>query len=115
MEKEGKIDTLIGKDTVIKGDLRSSGSVKIDGQIEGNIAVKESIVIGKDAMVKGNSSCRNAIIGGKIQGNIEAQELLEYQSGAQMVGDITCKGLIVQEGVLFEGNCRMAQKPREKD
>jgi cytoskeletal protein CcmA (bactofilin family) len=105
---------LIGKDTVIKGDLKSNGSIKVDGQIEGNTAVKESIVIGKDAIVKGNSSCRNAVIGGKIEGNIEAQELLEYQTGAQMIGDIICKGLIVQEGVLFEGNCRMAQKPKEK-
>jgi cytoskeletal protein CcmA (bactofilin family) len=114
MEKEGKIDTLIGKDTVIKGDLQSTGSVKIDGQIEGNTRVKESIVIGKDAIVKGNSACRNAVVGGKIEGNIEAQEILEYQSGAQMIGDIICKGLIVQEGVIFDGNCRMVQKPKEK-
>lgn len=115
MDKEGKIDSLIGKDTKIKGDLQSNGSIKIDGQVEGNIITSETLVIGKDSVIQGNSRCRNAVIGGRILGNIEAQELLEYQSGAYMQGDISCKGLIVQEGVFFEGNCRMNQKGKDKE
>ncbi len=115
MEKEGKIDSLIGKDTKIKGDLQSSGSIKIDGQVEGNVITDDSLIVGKESVIHGNMQCRNAVIGGKVVGNIEAQELLEYQAGAQMSGDISCKGLIVQEGVFFEGNCRMAQKAKDKE
>jgi len=113
MEAEGKIDSLIGKETVIKGDIKTNGSAKIDGSVEGSILVKDSVFIGKGASVKGNVNCKNGVIGGKIEGNIDAQEMIEFQNGAQMFGDIVCKGLIIQEGVFFEGNCRMSQKVKE--
>ncbi|MBE0432951.1 polymer-forming cytoskeletal protein [candidate division WOR-3 bacterium] len=115
MNKEDKIDSVIGKGTSIDGDIRVNGSIKVDGKIEGNIHSKESALIGRDASVKGNIGCRAAVIGGKIQGNINAQELIEFQSGAEMYGDIICKGLIVERGVLFDGNCRMAQETKEKE
>jgi cytoskeletal protein CcmA (bactofilin family) len=114
MEKEGKIDSVIGKETAIKGDLNINGSMKVDGSIEGNIDIKESLFAGRGSFIKGKVTCHSAIVGGKIEGDIDAQELLEFQTGAQMFGDISCKGLIVQEGVFFEGNCRMSQKAKEK-
>lgn len=114
MDIEGKIDTIIGKESVINGDLKSDSSVKIDGSIIGNVVIKEGAIIGRGAAIKGNLTCKTAIIGGKIEGNVEAQELLEFQPAAEMVGDIVCKGLIIQNGVFFEGNCHMATKTREK-
>lgn len=114
MDKEGKIDSVFGKETMVKGDIKCNGSVKIDGSVEGNIAIKENLIAGRQAYIKGNVGCKTAIIGGKIEGNIDTQELLELQTGAQILGDIICKGLIIQEGVFFEGNCRMSQKVKEK-
>lgn len=115
MNKEDKIDSVIGKGTTIDGDIKINGSIKIDGKIDGNIHSKESALIGRDSSVKGNISCRSAVIGGRIQGNVTAQEVIEFQSGAEMYGDIICKGLIVERGVLFDGNCRMAQEAKEKE
>lgn len=114
MNKEDKIDSVIGKSTSIDGDVKVNGSIKVDGKVEGNIHSKESALIGKDSTVKGNISCRSAVIGGKIQGNINAQEVIEFQGGAEMYGDIICKGLIVEKGVFFDGNCRMSQETKEK-
>ena len=114
MANEGKIDSVVGKGTVINGDVDVNGSTKIDGMINGSIQVKESLIIGKDSVVKGDVRCKSAIIGGRIEGNITAQELVEFQSSAQMFGDVVCKGLIVQEGVFFEGNCKMSQKKKEE-
>jgi cytoskeletal protein CcmA (bactofilin family) len=114
MEKEDKIDSVIGKSTTVNGDIKVNGSIKVDGKVEGNIHIKESALIGQESAVKGNISCRAAIIGGKIQGNINAQEIIEFQSGAQIYGDVVCKGLIVEKGVFFEGNCRMSQETKEK-
>jgi len=71
-------------------------------------------VIGKDTVVNGNIKVNGAIIGGKIEGNVSVQEIVEFQTGAEMLGDIVCKGLIVQQGVFFEGNCKMSQKTKEK-
>lgn len=114
MDKEGKLDTIIGKDTVINGNLKINGSVKIDGTLMGDIEVKENLFTGQGSYIKGNITCKFAIIGGKIEGNINATEVLEFQSGAQMLGDLTCKGLIIHQGVFFDGNCRMSQKTKEK-
>lgn len=114
MTKEGQIDSVVGKGTVINGDFKVTGSTKIDGKIKGNVFVKDSLIIGKDATIKGDVSCSSAIIGGRIQGNITVQGIVEFQSGAQMLGDIMCKGIIIQAGVFFEGNCQMSQKVKEK-
>jgi len=115
MAQEGKIDSVIGKSTVIDGDIKVSGSTKIDGKIRGNVTIKDSLIVGHDAIIKGNISCKNAIVGGSIEGNITVQDLIEFQSGAKMYGDIVCKGIIIQQGVFFEGNCSMTHKEKEKD
>jgi cytoskeletal protein CcmA (bactofilin family) len=113
MDKEDKIDSIIGKKTVINGDVKIEGATKIDGIVEGNITAKESLIIGKDAVVKGTINCKAAIIGGNIEGNIIAQEIIELQTGARLSGDIVCKGIVIKDGVFFEGNCRMSQKTKE--
>jgi len=113
MDKETKIDSVIGKGTTIKGDIKTNSSIKIDGQIEGNLTISESLIAGQSSYIKGNTHCKSAIIGGKVEGNINSSEMLEFQTGAQMFGDIVCKGLIVQRGVFFEGNCRMSQKTKQ--
>ncbi len=114
MTKEGKIDSVIGKGTAINGDINVNGSTKIDGTVKGNVSVKECLILGQDALIKGGIHCKSAIIGGRIEGNINVKELVEFQSGAKMLGDVVCRGLIVEEGVFFEGNCKMSQRTEEK-
>jgi cytoskeletal protein CcmA (bactofilin family) len=115
MADDSKIDSVVGKGTVIDGNLRVNGSTKIDGTVKGSVNAKQTLIVGKDSLIKGDVVCRSAIIGGTVEGNLNVQEIVEFQSGARMLGDIMCKGLIVQEGVFFEGNCRMSQKPKEKE
>lgn len=115
MANEGQIDSVIGKQTVINGDLNVKGSTKIDGRIKGTVTVKDSLIVGKDSTVQGDIHCKSAIIGGRIEGNITAEELVEFQSSAHMLGDVVCKGLIIEQGVFFEGNCRMSEKSKEKE
>jgi cytoskeletal protein CcmA (bactofilin family) len=114
MDKDEKIDSIIGKNTIITGDIKVDGATKIDGTVEGNITAKDGLIIGRDAVVKGTIVCKSAIIGGQVNGNITAHEIVELQTGARLAGDITCKGIIIKDGVFFEGNCRMSQKTKEK-
>lgn len=114
MANEGKIDSVIGKGTAIKGDVKVNGSTKIDGGIDGSVHAKESLIIGKGARIKGDIRCKSAIIGGRIEGNIQVQEIVEFQSGAEILGDIICGGIVIQAGVFFEGHCSMQQKVKEK-
>ncbi len=114
MEKEAKIDTIIGKGASIKGDLKVDGSLKMDGRIEGNITTSDVFIAGKDSIAKGNVVCKSAIVAGRIDGNLSSQTTIEMQPGAHIVGDILCKGLIIHEGVFFEGGCRMSDKTEKK-
>ncbi|MBA7595710.1 hypothetical protein ES703_02675 [subsurface metagenome] len=112
--KEGKLDTLIGKDTVITGNVKAKGSLRIDGALEGNITVSDTFTAGESARVKGDIRCRDAFIGGRIEGNIYSQGKVEMHAGANLVGDVTCKGLVIQDNVFFEGRCSMKEKEQPK-
>jgi len=114
MEKDAKVDTIIGKGANIKGDLKIEGSLKMDGRIEGNAQVSEVYIAGKDSLFKGNVVCKSAIIAGRNDGNVAAQSTIEMQQGAHIVGEVVCKGLIVHEGVFFEGSCRMSERAEKK-
>lgn len=112
--KEGKLDTLIGKDTVIKGNIKAKGSIRVDGEFEGNITISDTFTAGATARINGDVRCRDAFVGGKIEGNIYAQGKVEMHSGAHLTGDVTCKGMVIQENVFFEGRCSMKEKEPAK-
>ena len=110
MDKEGKLDSIIGSSTKIKGNMDTAGGLKLDGKVVGDITLTGQFIAGGNAEVRGNITCQEAIIGGKINGNITAQKKVELKKGARVTGDIVCRGLIIENGVFFEGSCRMGQK-----
>ncbi len=105
----GKVDTIIGTETVVKGDFRVVGGFRLDGQIEGKIEITEMFLAGPRALLKGEVRCASALIAGRIEGNIFASETVELQRGAQLFGNITCRALVIQPGCFFEGNCSMVR------
>ena len=106
-KSESKLDTIIGKESKVKGTLTIKGSVRIDGEQEGNVTISDSLYCGKNSKIKGNIKCKNAVIGGKVEGNIDASETVEIESGAYVKGDILCKELIIHPQVFFEGHSKM--------
>jgi len=104
---EGKLDTVIGPDTNVKGDFKVSGCLRLDGQVEGKVEVAETLLTGAKSIIKGNVQCRDAVIAGRVEGDIVAAETVELQSGAQVFGDVKCRGLIIQRDCFFQGNCAM--------
>ena len=111
-EKEQGGMNLLGKGASFNGELKVSGSVRIDGEFEGKMEVSESVIIGKTGKVKGTVISKDAVIGGNIEGNVAASERIELQAGSHLAGDITCRGLVVEDGVYFEGNCKMSGDKR---
>jgi len=107
---EGKLDTVVGPETVVKGDFRVTGSLRLDGQVEGRLDVSETLLTGPRAFLKGEVHCGDAVIAGRIEGNVSARGPVELQSGAQLFGDVRCKGLVIQRGGVFQGNCSMIRE-----
>lgn len=106
----GKLDTVIGNETIVKGDLRVNGGLRLDGRLEGRLDIGDVFLAGPRSFLKGEVQCRSAVIAGRIEGNVRANDKVELQTGAQVFGNITCRELMIQPGCFFEGNCAMVRQ-----
>lgn len=98
---------IINEGTKIKGDVISSGDIRIDGELTGNISTKGKLVIGPNGKINGEVDCNNIEVAGFIKGKINATELLNMKSTSQIEGDIIAGKLSVEPGSLFSGTCTM--------
>jgi cytoskeletal protein CcmA (bactofilin family) len=108
IEGENNTINLIGVGTDIKGDLESSGDIRFDGSLKGNLKTKGKVVIGSTGAIKGEVTCKNSDVEGKVEGKIQVQELLSLKSTSILLGDITARRLAIEPGAKFTGNCNMS-------
>lgn len=98
---------LVGLGTEINGDIKSSGDLRIDGTLVGNLNVKGKVVVGETGKIKGELVCKNSDISGVVEGKITVDELLSIKSSARINGDITVGKLAIEPGCKFTGYCNM--------
>ena len=99
--------TFLGKGVDFKGKAKFDGSVRIDGQFDGQIFSHDSLVIGEQGIVKGEITCETLICSGKIEGNIVASQKVQLLKPAVLIGSIRTPSFSVEEGVLYQGMCDM--------
>jgi cytoskeletal protein CcmA (bactofilin family) len=107
---EGKLDTVVGPETELKGDVSVRGSMRLDGRIEGNLSVMDSLYMGSSAHVHGDVHCKDGVIAGKVEGNLVIQGALELQSGATVIGDVKCKSLVLAKDAFLDGRVTMREE-----
>ncbi|WFB37327.1 polymer-forming cytoskeletal protein [Kiritimatiellota bacterium B12222] len=95
--------SLISSEVEIIGTIKSSGSLQIEGRVEGEILSEGDVLIGKSGSVKGNLKVNSVTLSGTVQGNIEAKDRIALKSTARLLGDIKAKRLSVEDGVTFVG------------
>jgi cytoskeletal protein CcmA (bactofilin family) len=111
-ESGGTIN-LIGAGTVIEGEIKSMGDLRVDGTIIGSVSSKSKVVVGATGQVQGDIYCQNADISGSVKGRTTVTEMLFLKSTAKINGDIVTGKLVVEVGASFTGNCNMG--PMIKD
>ena len=107
---ESPARNLIGNGTVIKGDIESSGDIRIDGHLIGSLKSNGKVVIGQTGVLEGDLTCKQADISGIVKGNIKTEELTAMKSTAKLEVDLTTKQLLIEVGAQFTGKCTMAQQ-----
>jgi cytoskeletal protein CcmA (bactofilin family) len=107
---QATLNSMLGQGCKVKGDIEIQGTMRIDGHFEGTISCPETLIIGKTGVVKADVKVKNAVIGGKLIGNIVGSSKIELQSGSHVEGDISTARLVIDEGVFFEGNCKMGSQ-----
>jgi cytoskeletal protein CcmA (bactofilin family) len=97
------INTIIGPNTSLKGDIDAGGFTRIDGSIIGNVDAAGRVVIGERARMKSNVSGTAITIGGVVCGNVIAGESLVILSTALVLGDIITRRIQADDGCLIHG------------
>ena len=98
-------EVIISQNTAINGNISINGCTRIDGVIDGTLAVDSDLFIGESGNIRATVYAKNATISGQVTGNISCKERLELTSNAKVFGDIKCTTLIIAEGAIFRGKC----------
>lgn len=98
---------LIGKGTIINGDIQSKSDIRIDGTLKGSVKTDGKIVIGTSGIVEGDILCSNADIAGEIKAKITVSQVLSLKSTSKLNGDIVTNKLSIEPGASFSGSCSM--------
>ena len=104
---DGEYYTFLGKDVEFKGKAKFEGTVRIDGNFEGDITTDDTLIIGEHAVIKGKVRGGIIISGGRIEGDIIASKKVQLLKPAIMVGNVCTPSFFIEEGVMFQGTCDM--------
>lgn len=97
----------LGQGSRVDGRLTFDGSVRIDGQVEGEISAQDTVIIGEGAVVTAQIQANIIVVQGRVNGDITARKKVELRAPAKLVGNINTPSLVIHEGVTFEGHCTM--------
>lgn len=106
--KEGVVSGFVGNGTVLNGDAEFRGMLRVDGHITGRItSEKGTLIVSAGGRVDANVRVGTAKVNGVINGDVVASERIELGRSAQVHGNIQTPSLVVEQGAIFEGACRM--------
>ena len=113
MKKRDEINAFLGGDTEFEGKLSFKGAVRIDGNFKGEIFTEGTLIVGESAVIESSIHVSHIIISGEVRGNIIADKRIEIHAPGKVVGNIETPTVLMEEGIIFEGNCKMQKV--EKD
>lgn len=106
---EGQVMACIARGMEFKGCLQFSGTVRIDGRLEGEINTDGTVLVGRDAVIFAQVRARKVLCLGQITGDVQASEKIKLLAPAVLNGSATAPILAMEEGVLFSGTLEMRQ------
>jgi cytoskeletal protein CcmA (bactofilin family) len=109
--KEGVVSGFVGTGTTVAGDAEFKGMLRIDGHFRGRIrSEKGALIVSAGGLVDADVEVATARINGTVNGDIVAAERIEFGRSARVHGNIQTPALVIEEGAIFEGQCRMTPK-----
>lgn len=87
----------------IIGEVSSDEELQVEGELEGQLTLKNKLTIGPSSKVNANIKAQEVVIFGTVKGNVEAENRISLRSGASIVGDIKTAGIVIEDGAYFKG------------
>lgn len=110
--RQDAIMNVFHKGSTIDGKIRINGSIRIDGKLKGQVDATEAVIVGETGVIEGDIKAKETNISGKCTGQITAENTVLLHASAVINGDVKCKKLVVDEGVIIDGNISMRDKSR---
>jgi cytoskeletal protein CcmA (bactofilin family) len=102
----------LGADAEVSGKLSFATATRIEGKLKGEIRSTDVLVIGPSAVVQATVRADRLIILGEVHGEVQSAARIHICAGGKLFGDVETKALVIEEGGLFEGRCRMGGNSR---
>lgn len=100
-------NTVVGIGSTLRGTLMVTGTLRIDGEFEGDILNCDRLEVGEHGIMRADVEVKEALIRGQVHGNIRALGSIEMKSGARVEGDVAAVSVAMEPGVHFSGRCTM--------
>jgi cytoskeletal protein CcmA (bactofilin family) len=114
--KEGTLSGFVGAGTLVTGEANFKAMMRVDGHLSGRvISSSGTLIVGANGKVDANIEVAVAIIHGTINGDIIATQRLELGRAAKVNGNIQTPSLVIEQGAVFEGSCKMQQMSAAKE
>lgn len=112
-ESNEAVVAFVGKGVEFKGMITYSGTVRIDGFLDGEIHTEGTLLVGEEAVLTAKVSAGTIVCMGKITGDVVAKEKIKLLAPAVLNGGVKTPMISVEDGVLFNGTLEMTQAIRE--
>jgi cytoskeletal protein CcmA (bactofilin family) len=107
--QSGRVTTVIGSDTQFVGSITSTGVVRIDGRLEGDVQSESDVVVGERGHLKAKVVARNMSVAGEVHGDLHLRGRLEILASGKVFGEIRVSALAIEDGGVFKGKCDMGK------
>jgi cytoskeletal protein CcmA (bactofilin family) len=107
----GAQTTVVAAGSRVKGEISGATDVLIDGQVDGQLVLGSSVVVGEGGEVLGQIQARRVKIGGKVRGDIRASERVEVLASGRIEGDVVAPRVAINAGAFFKGKVEMTSDP----
>jgi len=107
--RRSQLTAFIDEGSEMEGRYTFHGTVMLNGRFKGEISSDDTLIIGERGVVQADVRAGRVLVSGEVTGSLRATERVELKRTARVYGDVEAPVVVVEEGVLFEGHCRMAK------
>jgi cytoskeletal protein CcmA (bactofilin family) len=108
--RSSDLSAFIDEASEIEGKYTFSGTVMLNGKFKGEIVSNDTLIVGEKAVISASIRAGIVLVSGEVNGDVRATDRVELRGTARVFGDVEAPVVVVEEGVVFEGNCRMTKQ-----
>lgn len=101
--------SIVGPGMTVDGDCQTDGTLRVEGRVTGSVRAGKAVVVGREGLIQGDVTTRDAVVAGRVEGRIEASSRLELKATCQVEADIRTRSVKLEEGGYVEGRILMGE------